>query len=92
LEVAVFAKGGRKGGLWIPKGRDGRGWWRFALELRRFVDSSLSSAKSLPTKLVEAGITAECSKNRSFVEVLQSKSRTRAEAKIGGDDLGSTTL
>jgi hypothetical protein len=25
LEVAVFAKGGRKGGLWIPEGHDGQG-------------------------------------------------------------------
>jgi hypothetical protein len=34
LEVAVFAEGGRKGGVWIPEGRDGRGWRRFAGELR----------------------------------------------------------
>jgi hypothetical protein len=88
----VFAEGGRKGGLWLPEGRDGLGWRRFAGELHRLVDSSLSSAKSFPTKLVEAGVTRECSKNRSFAEVLQSKSRTRIEAKIGGDYLGSTTL
>jgi hypothetical protein len=25
LEVAVFAEGGRKGGLWLPEGRDGKG-------------------------------------------------------------------
>jgi hypothetical protein len=25
LEVAVFAEGGRKGSLWLPGGRDGRG-------------------------------------------------------------------
>jgi hypothetical protein len=56
------------------------------------VDSGLSSVMSFPTKLVEAGITGDCSKNRSFAEVLQSKSRTRGEAKIGGDDFGSTTL
>jgi hypothetical protein len=34
LEVAVFAKGGHKGGLWLPEGRDGKGWQRFARELR----------------------------------------------------------
>ena len=34
LEVAVFAEGGRKGGLWLPKGEDGWGWRRFADELR----------------------------------------------------------
>jgi hypothetical protein len=33
LEVAVFAEGGRKGGLWLPEGQDGWGWRRFAKEL-----------------------------------------------------------
>ena len=35
---------------------------------------SSSSANSLPTKLAEAEVTRECSKNRSFAEVLQLKS------------------
>jgi hypothetical protein len=26
LEVAVYAEGGRKGVVWLPEGRDGRGW------------------------------------------------------------------
>jgi hypothetical protein len=34
LEVSVYTEGGRKGVLWIPEGRFGRGWRRFAGELR----------------------------------------------------------
>jgi hypothetical protein len=56
-------------------------------ELRHLVAFGSSSAKSFPAKLAKAGVTKECSKNRSFAEVLQSKSRTRVEAKMGGDDL-----
>ena len=100
LKVAVFMEGGHKGGIWLLEGRDGWGWWRFAGELLLLlapddglelsvIRSSLSS-KSLLTKLAEAGITGECSKNRSFAEVLQLKPRSRVEAKNGGDVLRST--
>jgi hypothetical protein len=83
LEVAVFAEGGRKGGIWIPEGRDGRGWRRFAGELRRFVVSNGGSEVS--TKRTEAGEFGECTDHRSFAEVLKSRSRTRVEAVNGGD-------
>jgi hypothetical protein len=96
LEVAVFAEGGRKGGVWLPEGRDGRGWRRFAGELQRFLvsgggsevarKSSLSSAKPIPTNRTEAGESGECSEHRSFAEVLKSSSRTRVEAISGGDE------
>ena len=33
LEVSVLAEGGRKGVIWLPEGRYGRGWQRFAGEL-----------------------------------------------------------
>ena len=59
LEVAVFAEGGRKGGVWLPEGRDGRGWWRFTSELRLLlapdggsvvsVIRSSPSSKALPS-------------------------------------------
>jgi hypothetical protein len=39
LEVSVYAEGGRKGVLWLPEGRLGRGWRRFAGELRLMLDS-----------------------------------------------------
>ena len=85
LEVAVFAEGGQKGVLWLPEGRDGRGWRRFAGELRHFLAPSggselsrfcsSSSAKALATKNAEAGVTGNSSKNRSFAEALQLKPR-----------------
>jgi len=37
LEVSSFAVGGRKGSIWLPEGRDGRGWRRVAGELSRMV-------------------------------------------------------
>jgi hypothetical protein len=37
LEVSSFAAGGRKGSIWLPKGRDGRGWRRFVGELSNMV-------------------------------------------------------
>jgi hypothetical protein len=33
LEVTVMAEGGRKGVIWLPEGRFGRGWRRFSREL-----------------------------------------------------------
>jgi hypothetical protein len=68
LEVVVFAKGGRKGGL------------HFAGELRLLLASSEGgseepvirsspSSKSSPTKFAEVGV---CPKDCTFVEVLQS--------------------
>jgi hypothetical protein len=80
----VFAEGGRKGGVWLPEGRDGRGWRRFGGELQCFLvlvlgggsevsgKCSLSSAKPIPTKRTEAGESGECSEHRSFAEVLKS--------------------
>jgi hypothetical protein len=101
LEVAVFVEGGRKGGLWLSEGHGGQGWRRFAGELRMLlapdggsevsVSRSSLSSKSLPTKLAEVEVTGECSKKRSFAEVLQSKSRSCGEAKNGGDELQSKT-
>ena len=34
LEVSVLAEGGCKGVIWLPEGRYGKGWRRFAGELR----------------------------------------------------------
>jgi hypothetical protein len=39
LEVSVQAEGGRKGVIWLPKGRFGRGWRRFASELRQLLEA-----------------------------------------------------
>jgi hypothetical protein len=101
LEVSVYTEGGRKGVLWIPEGRFGRGWRRFAGELRLMLvspndksdlgDAGVRRAKSSqisPAMYERVGGNAGCSKARSFVEVLQSKpclESSRGEAEKGGD-------
>jgi hypothetical protein len=96
LEVAVFAEGGRKGGLWLPEGRDGRGWRRFADELRSLLASPVGglvesdfrpSSSSKSTKLAEAGVSGVCSKVRTFAEILKSKPRSCIEKTNDGIDL-----
>jgi len=42
LEVLVFAEGGRKGAIWLPEGRKGGGWARFASELRKMTSFLVS--------------------------------------------------
>jgi hypothetical protein len=97
LEVAVFAEGGRKGGLWLPEGRNGRGWQRFAEELRILlappdggpVEAEFRSApspKSSPAKLAEAGGSGVCSMARTFAEIVKSKPRSFSEKETGGID------
>jgi hypothetical protein len=39
LEVAVYGVGGRRGIIFIPEGRDGRGWRSFVLELDKIRQS-----------------------------------------------------
>lgn len=39
LQVGIYVGGGRKGVIWIPEGRNGSGWRRFANELRLFLSS-----------------------------------------------------
>jgi hypothetical protein len=97
LEVAVFAEGGRKGGIWIPEGRDGRGWRLFAGELRVFLDSldggsekkgfhPASNSLSVPIKVAEVGVTGVGPKERTFAEVLQANPRSLADLKDVGAD------
>jgi hypothetical protein len=103
LEVSIYAEGGHKGVLWLPKGRFGWGWRRFAGELRLMlvppngkIGLEVSETRTMPrlriplTKHAGGGVDAGCFKDRSFVEVLQSKSRLeledrmRVEAEKGG--------
>jgi hypothetical protein len=85
LEVAMFAEGGRKGGLWLPEGRNGRGWRHFADELRILLAQTClsSSSKTSPTKLVEAEVYGECYKDRTYAEILKSETRSCVEKKNG---------
>jgi hypothetical protein len=103
LEVSEYAEGGRKGVLWLPEGRFGRGWRRFAGELRLMLVPSddkvgskvseprlVSRVQLAPSKHAGVGVSAGCTKDRSFVEVLQSKpqvvleDRSHFEAEKGG--------
>ena len=78
LEVVAFVDDDRKGIIWIPKARSGRGWLRFVVELRSLLAAlasspGSSSEGSFPEdKLLEGsqGIKA----GRSFAEVLRSPS------------------
>jgi hypothetical protein len=79
LEVSIYVEGGRKGVLWIPEGRSGRGWRRFAEELRLMVvpavgkiGSEAVQARSLSMPIGGADSGGRF-KERSFAEVVQSK-------------------
>jgi hypothetical protein len=68
LEVSVFAEGGRKGVIWLPEGRYGRGWQCFAGELQNLVAGEFNK-----TKLTRSTLDAPpsgVSSGRSFVDVL----------------------
>jgi hypothetical protein len=73
LEVAVYAEGGRKGIIWLPEGRGGRGWRRFANELRRMLVPQ-GSVHPVPGTQLKVGLgetTSGCHSGRSFAEVLR---------------------
>jgi hypothetical protein len=73
LEVSVYAEGGRKGVIWLPEGRFGRGWRRFAGELRKMAEDQIKKTEkvgSLP------GISSE----RSFADVLRSTNAVEMKA------------
>jgi hypothetical protein len=46
LEVSVLTEGGRKGVIWLPEGRFGRGWRRFAGELRQLLEAQIKTPGS----------------------------------------------
>jgi hypothetical protein len=74
LEVSFLAVGGRKGVVWLPEGRFGRGWRRFAGELRRLLEAQRlavgsekvgdSSAKAV------SGSSPGVDPKRSYVQAL----------------------
>jgi hypothetical protein len=81
LEVAAFAEGGRKGGrkgiIWIPEARSGRGWRRFVDELRSLLASvecsvGFSSPKSSSPSGKHFQGNPGLKVERSFVEVVRS--------------------
>jgi hypothetical protein len=97
LEVSVYVEGGRKGVIWIPECRFGRGWHRFAGELRLMLVSPNDKSGSEDAEFRRAtssqissamyagvGVHEGSPKARSSVEVLQLKpsfKRSRGEAE-----------
>ena len=88
LKVSVLAEGGRKGVIWLPEGRYGKGWRRFVGELRQLVAAQFKLSSSAecgapPSTgfLMEAsssGVIAE----RSFVEAIRSTSGVEVRAVV----------
>jgi hypothetical protein len=76
LEVSVLAEGGRKGVIWFPKGRFGRDWRRFVVELWHLLvaQSKLFGAVGVPSLaglLLDAPFSVVAF-GRSFVVILRS--------------------
>jgi hypothetical protein len=92
LEVAVYGAGGQRGIIFIPEGRDGRGWKSFVLELGKisaFLKVPLRLGVVRPATLREKtrrngdGVFLSKDGAPSFVEVLRScPSRLEAERKL----------
>jgi hypothetical protein len=75
LEVSFLAVGGRKGVIWLPEGRFGRGWRRFAGELRRLLEAQRLSVGSeeagdLTAKVVRGSSSPGVDPKRSFAQAL----------------------
>jgi hypothetical protein len=78
LEVAMFAEGGRKGGLWLPEGLNGRGWLRFAEELRLLLaslDGGPMEAEVHSAPNQKSSMPGDRAMARSFAEIVKSKTR-----------------
>jgi hypothetical protein len=69
LEVAAYAEGRQQGIIWIPKGRAGWGWRRFAGEMRQILVFQATFSGSLKSE-VPSQAGKHIQDGRSFVEVL----------------------
>jgi hypothetical protein len=75
LEVSFLAVGGRKGVIWLPEGRFGRGWRRFAGELRHLLEAQRLAVGSEETgdsiaKVVRGSSSPGVDPKRSFMQAL----------------------
>ncbi|KAE8023676.1 hypothetical protein FH972_009348 [Carpinus fangiana] len=66
LQVGINVEGGRKGVIWIPEGRNGSGWRRFANELRLFLSSK---EKGLDLEVSKIPPSVGVRTGRSYAEV-----------------------
>jgi hypothetical protein len=75
LEVSFLTVGGRKGVIWLPEGRFGNGWRRFAGELRRLLEAQRLAAGSegvgdSSAKVVSGSSAPGVDLKRSYVQAL----------------------
>jgi hypothetical protein len=84
LEVVVFVDDDRKGIIWIPEARSGRGWRRFVTELRSWLAvltsvHGFSSEEACNEKKADEG-SSGVKIGRSYADVVRSQS---GEVKVG---------
>jgi hypothetical protein len=84
LEVVVFVDDDRKGIIWIPEARSGRGWRRFVTELRSWLAAltsvhGFSSEEASKEKMADEG-SSGAKNGRSYADVVRSQS---CEVKVG---------
>ena len=73
LEVSVNAKGGRRGMILFPEGREGRGWSRISGELSKTLAFFETMAMSPASDALPVGIAlGKFLSSSSFVEVVRS--------------------
>jgi hypothetical protein len=75
LEVSFLVVGGRKGVIWLPEGRFGNGWRRFAGELRRLLEAQRLATGSegvgdSSAKVVSGSYAPGVDRKRSYVQAL----------------------
>jgi hypothetical protein len=84
LEVVVFVDDDRKGIIWIPEARSGRGWRRFVTELRSWLAAltsvhGFSSEEASKEKKADEG-SSGVKNGRSYADVVRPQS---GEVKVG---------
>ena len=70
LVAAVFAEGGRRGGIWFPEGHEGWGWRRIVGELRKSLGFLAAEERLLVSSINSGGVFFI--RERSCVVVLSS--------------------
>jgi hypothetical protein len=79
LVAAVFAEGGRRGGIWLPEGREGWGWRCIVGELRIFL--GFLAAERQKASGVKSG-EGFSSRDRSFAAVSSSSGGLKSQPEL----------
>jgi hypothetical protein len=87
LQAGIYVEGGQKGVIWIPEGRNGRGWRRFVEELRLLL---LTKEKGLDSEASKSNPSAGLLSGRLFANVIRAASGV--EVKINPNPPSSCPL